>query len=140
MGIKQIDDQHKGLLDFVNDLYSHATGDEYQERKYFQEVIQQAVQYVKIHFATEEKIMLATKFPDYIAHKKTHDEFTMTVVKSVQDFNAGKRLVLDKFAHFLKDWVLSHIAVMDAQYAVFFRKIATRKADGKLSITKADIR
>jgi hemerythrin len=64
----------------------------------------------------------------------------MTVVKSVQDFNAGKRLVLDKFAHFLKDWVLSHIAVMDAQYAVFFRKIATRKADGKLSITKTDVR
>jgi hemerythrin len=139
MGIKKIDDQHKGLLDFVNDLFSHVTGDEYQERTYFYKVIQQAVEYIKVHFSTEEKIMIATKFPGYAEHKKVHDEFTMTVAKSIQDFKAGERLVLEKFANFLKDWVLSHIAVMDAQYAAYFRKIATRKADGKLSITRDDV-
>ena len=139
MGIKVIDEQHKGLLEFVNDLFNHASGNEKQERLYFQEVIQQAVQYIKEHFATEEKYMVMTKFPDYNVHKKTHDEFTITVVKSVKDFEAGKRLVLEKFAYFLKDWVLSHIAVMDAQYAQYFRQIATRKANGKLTITKADV-
>jgi hemerythrin len=139
MGIKLLDDQHKGLLDFVNDIFGHATGDENEERAWFKEVIQQAVSYVKQHFATEEKIMLATKFPGYPAHKKCHDEFTLTVVKTVKEFDAGKRLVLEKFACFLKDWVLSHVAVMDRQYSVYFRKIATRKADGKLSITKDDI-
>jgi len=139
MGIKVIDDQHKGLLDFVNDLFNHSTGNEKEERAYFTEVIQQAVQYIKDHFATEEKLMVATKFSDYAAHKKAHDEFTLTVVKSVKEFESGKRLVLEKLAYFLKDWVLEHIAVMDTQYAAYFRKIATRKEDGKLSITKADL-
>jgi hemerythrin len=139
MGIKLIDDQHKGLLDFVNDLFNHSTGNEREERAYFKEVIHQAVQYIKEHFATEEKIMLATKFPGYAEHKKAHDEFTLTVVKSVKDFESGKRLVLVKFAYFLKDWVLTHIAVMDVQYAGYFKKIATRKADGKLTIAKEDI-
>jgi len=139
MGIKIIDDQHKGLLDFVNDLFNHATGDETEERAYFKEVIQQAVQYIKEHFQTEEKVMISTKYPDYAEHKKAHDEFTLTVIKSVKDFESGKRLVLEKFAYFLKDWVLSHIAVMDRQYSLYFRKIATYKADGKLSITNADI-
>ena len=139
MGIKIIDDQHKGLLAFVNDLFNHSTGNEEEERAYFKEVIQQAVQYIKDHFATEEKFMVATSFPGYMAHKKAHDEFTLTVVKSVKEFESGKRLVLEKLAYFLKDWVLEHVAVMDTQYAAYFRKIATRKEDGKLSITKADV-
>jgi len=140
MGIKAIDDQHKGLLDFVNDLFNHATGKEAEEREYFKSVIQQAVEYVKVHFATEEKYMRVTKFPGYVEHKKKHEEFVMTVVKSVKDFEAGKRLALTNFAHFLKDWVLSHIAVMDRQYSDYFKRMATRKADGKLSITATDIR
>jgi hemerythrin len=139
MGIKVIDDQHKGLLDFVNDLFNHATGKEDEEREYFKKVIQQAVKYIKEHFATEEKLMAATKFPGYAEHKKVHDEFTMTVLKSVKDFESGKRLVLEKFAYFLKDWVLGHIAVMDVKYAEYFRKIATRNKDGKLTITNANI-
>ena len=139
MGVKLIDDQHKGLIDFVNDLFNNSSGNEKRERAYFAEVIQQAVQYIKEHFQAEEKLMIGTKFPGYAEHKKVHDEFTLTVVKSVKDFEAGKRLVLEKFARFLKDWVLTHIAVMDRQYADYFKKIATRKADGKLSITKEDV-
>jgi len=140
MGVKLIDEQHKGLINFINDVFNHASGNEKAERAYFSEVIQQAVQYVKEHFQAEEKLMIGTKFPGYKEHKKIHDEFTLTVVKSVKDFEAGKRLVLEKFAYFLKDWVLTHIAVMDRQYAEYFKRISTRKADGKLSITKADIR
>jgi hemerythrin len=137
MGIKLIDDQHKGLLDFVNDLFNHSTGNAKEERAYFKEVIQQAVQYIQVHFATEEKMMLATKFPGYTEHKKTHDAFTLTVVQSAEDFESGKKRVLAKFASFLRDWVLTHIAVMEVRYAAYFKKIATREADGTLSI--ADI-
>jgi len=140
MGIKLIDDQHKGLVDFVNDLFNHSTGKEDEERAYFKDVIQVAVSYVKTHFATEEKYMLVTKFPGYAEHKKVHDEFILTVVQAVKDFESGKRLVLEKFAYFLKDWVLSHVAGQDVLYAQYFKKIATRKSDGKLSITAADLK
>jgi hemerythrin len=140
MGVKLIDDQHKGLLDFVNDLFNHSTGNEEEERAYFKEVINQALQYIKLHFQTEEKLMIMTKFSGYAEHKNKHDDFKLTVIKSVKDFDSGKRLVLEKFAYFLKDWVLTHIAIVDRQYAEYFKKIATRKADGKLSITKDDVR
>jgi len=139
MGIKVIDDQHKGLLNFVNDLFSHATGNEYEEHLYFKEVIQGAVQYVKTHFSTEEKIMTATKFPGFAEHKKAHDAFVLNVIQTAKDYEAGKRYTLEKLAYFLRDWILSHVAVMDTQYAHYFKKIATRKADGSLSISMADI-
>jgi hemerythrin len=140
VGIKLIDDQHKGLLNLVNDLYNHSTGDEATERVYFQKVIQAAVNYVKVHFATEEKIMIATKFPGYAEHKKAHDTFVLTVVDNIRDFEAGKKFTLASFTKFLKEWILTHIAIMDKQYFEYFRKIASRKADGKLSIARADVR
>jgi hemerythrin len=139
LGIKIIDDQHKGLLDIVNDLYSHSTGNEFEEMLYFKDVIHQAVDYIKNHFQVEEKLLIATKYPGYAEHKKAHDQFTLMVVASAKDFESGKRMVLEKFAHFLRDWILSHIAVMDQDYATYLRKIATRKADGKLSVGMVDI-
>jgi hemerythrin len=138
-GVKIIDEQHKGLLVFINDLFNHINGNEDEEHDYFSKIIHQAVRYIKEHFQTEEQLMIATKFPGYAEHKKTHERFTMTVIKAVKDFEAGKRLVLAKFAYFLKDWFLTHVAIMDKKYAEYFKEIATRKADGKLSITKEDI-
>jgi len=139
LGIKLIDDQHKALLDIVNDIFNHATGREREEHEYFKDVIKQAVDYVKFHFTTEEKIMISTKYKGYEEHKKNHEEFIIQVLKTAKDYESGKRLTLSKFGYFLKDWVLSHIAVMDKKYCDYFRSIATVKADGKLSISLADI-
>ena len=139
VGVKLIDDQHKGLLDLVNDLFNHVIGDEATERVYFQKVIGQAVRYVKVHFATEEKIMLHTDFPGYAEHKKAHDAFVLTVIENIRDFEAGKKFSLSGFTKFLKEWVLTHIAIMDKQYFAYFKQIATRKSSGKLSINQADV-
>jgi len=139
VGVKIIDDQHKGLLNLVNDLFNHVTGNEAEEQAYFTKVIQQAVQYVKVHFMTEEKIMIHTKFPGYAEHKKAHDAFVLAVVDNVKNFKTSKKLALMDFTKFLKEWILTHIAIMDKQYFNYFKQIATRKADGKLSINQSDV-
>ena len=138
-GIKLIDDQHKHLIDLVNEMFNHVTGNEEQEQQYFNKIIQEAVKYIKIHFSTEEKIMLATKFSGCQEHKRAHDNFILTVVNIVSDSTSGKRFSLYSFTKFLKDWILSHIAVMDKQYFTYLKQIATHKVNGKLSITSADI-
>ena len=138
-GIKQIDDQHKGLVDLVNNMFSQATGNRAQEKEYFDKVIQEAVSYVKNHFAAEEKILVATKYTGYAEHKKEHENFIRTVVQNIRDYESGKRLTLSNFSRFLRDWVLSHIALMDKQYFEYFKSIATRKADGRMSINTDDI-
>jgi hemerythrin len=139
VGIKIIDDQHKELFALVNDMFNHVVGDAQAERVYFKGVVQKAVGYVKVHFSTEEKIMLHANFPGYSEHKKAHDTFVLTVVEKVKDFEAGKKFTLLEFTQFLKEWILTHIAIMDKGYFTYFRKIATRKADGKLSINQADV-
>jgi hemerythrin len=139
VGIKIIDDQHKELFTLVNDMFNHVVGDAQAEKAYFKGVIQKAVDYVRVHFSTEEEIMLRTHFPGYGEHKKAHDVFVLTVVEKVRDFEAGKEFTLLEFTQFLKEWILTHIAIMDKGYFTYFKQIATRKADGKLGINQADV-
>jgi len=135
VGVKVVDDQHKGLLNLVNDMFNHVSESEEEERAYFNSVIQRALQYVKVHFDTEEKIMIHTNFPGYYEHKKAHDAFVVNVIDNAQKFDTGKQLPLADFTRFLKEWILTHIAIMDKQYFSYFKRIATRNAEGKLSIT-----
>ena len=138
-GIKLIDDQHRHLVNLVNEMHRHVTGDPEEEQEYFNKVVHETEKYVKIHFATEEKIMIAANFSGYAEHKMAHDKFIITVKKYISDFSTGKRLSLYSYTQFLKDWVLSHIAVMDKQYFVYFKHVATNKNIEKLNITLKDI-
>ncbi|MDR2965120.1 MAG: bacteriohemerythrin [Treponema sp.] len=124
-GVKVIDDQHKGLINLVNKMFNHVTGDEAEELAYFNIVIKEAVQYIKTHFATEEKIMKATKFDGYIDHKRAHESFILSVVECINDYKEGKKYTLATFTKFLKEWILSHVAVMDKQYFEHFKKMIT---------------
>jgi hemerythrin len=138
-GVKIIDEQHKALLDLTNDLFNHCLGDEKAEKEYFKSVIMEAVEYTKNHFKTEEKMMIATKFEGYSKHKREHDQFILTVVDLVKKFNETQKISLIQFTRYLKDWILTHIANTDKLYFDYFKKIATRKSDGKVSIDKNDV-
>ena len=135
VGIKVIDDQHKELLNLVNDMYNHVNNDDEEaERTYFLSVIRHIVDYIKIHFATEEKIMKGTKFQGYAGHKRVHDTFILNVVDIIKKYDEGKRVSLIYFTNFIKDWILTHMAIMDKQYFEYLKRIVSRRPNGKLSV------
>jgi hemerythrin len=138
-GVKIVDEQHKELLNLTNDLFNHCVGDPEKEKEYFKSVIHSAVDYVKNHFATEERMMISTKFSGYDHHKREHDKFVLTIVDTIKEFNETRRLSLFKFTKFLKNWVLTHIAVEDKKYFDYFKRIASIKKDGRLTISKTDV-
>lgn len=139
VGVKIVDDQHRGLFNLVNDMLGHITSDEISEKDYFKKVIYQVLQYIKVHFNTEEEIMIHTKFPGYAEHKKAHDAFVQIAVDTNRRFESGEKINLEDFTGFLKEWILTHIAIMDKQYFSYFKLIATRKTNGKLSINLDDV-
>jgi hemerythrin len=139
VGVESIDAQHKELINLVNDMYNHTFIDEQSERAYFKNVIHQTVEYVKTHFPAEEKILLATKYPGYAEHKKAHDLFILTVFDNIRDFDDGKKINLAAFTHFLKDWILAHIAITDKQYFDSLKRIIIRKTNKNLNVTRENI-
>ena len=128
-GVKIIDEQHKVLVALVNEMFNHVTGHTVQEREYFNKVIHEIVSYIKTHFATEERILRATKFSGYADHKKEHETFVHDIIKNVRDYEDGKRFTLSVFTRFLRDWILSHIALIDKQYFEYFKRKAISNAD-----------
>jgi hemerythrin len=132
VGIKTIDEQHQELIKLTNNLFNHCIGNEESEREYFRTVIGKTIDYIKRHFSAEERIMTAVKYEDYWEHKREHDTFVLTVVEQVRAFNEGKPFTLLVFTKFLKDWILTHIAVADKKYATHFRQIAARKEASEL--------
>ena len=139
-GIKAIDEQHKGLFELVNNMFSHVTGNEKEERKYFDIVIKKTVNHIKIHFAAEEKIMSFTKFNGYDKHKKLHDDFVTAITKNIHEFKSREHFCLFSFTKLLRDWLYSHITVMDKEYFEHFKKTTSQKPDGKLAIPHKDLR
>jgi len=139
VGIRSMDNQHKELLNLVNDMYNHVIGDEKEENAYFKKVVKKTVSYIKTHFADEEKILKSIKFHGYFDHKRAHDSFILKVVDNVRDYENGKRVNLTSFTHFLREWILTHIAIMDKQYFEYFKKFIARRADKRLSIAAEDI-
>jgi hemerythrin len=119
VGIELIDTQHKKLIDLTNALYQGCLTGEEAARRYFLQTIQGTVDYVKYHFAAEEKLMEHFKYPEIANHKSQHSSFVMKILEDVNSFQTGKKFVPNTFVRYLKDWILSHIAVMDQNYAEY---------------------
>ncbi|MDR0878238.1 MAG: bacteriohemerythrin [Treponema sp.] len=125
IGIPLIDEQHKELIRLTNQLFASCVAGRESSKASFMETIRGAVDYIGYHFSTEEKVMERVNYPDYLSHKKEHTKFVKEVLIEVDDFKSGRSFVPNAFVHFLKNWVLAHIAVCDkklGEYLINLKK------------------
>ena len=136
-GVSLIDSQHKQLLLMTNNLYLACRYNNEAARKQFKQTVHDAVAYVKYHFSTEEQIMEKAAYASMGAHKKQHADFVQEVLDNVRAFENGKPFVPVQFAYFLRDWILSHIAITDSRLGGFLTGLAA-KGPGKSMILAVD--
>jgi hemerythrin len=129
INIPLIDDQHKELVRLTNELYRGCLMGDDAARSYFMLTVRGLVDYVTHHFSTEEKMLENVKYPGFETHKSQHEEFTRKILEDVKNFQNGKKFVPNVFVRYLKDWILSHIAMEDKRYAEY---ILNLKKQGRL--------
>jgi hemerythrin len=112
-GIGIVDEQHKGLLALVNDLFEHSGGEPEEEREYLRGVIEKAANYVREHFSTEEGIMKRAGHEGYEDHRKAHENFISVALDKARVMQGGGTMNLAEYARFLRDWVVTHVANTD---------------------------
>ncbi|MDR3192036.1 MAG: bacteriohemerythrin [Treponema sp.] len=132
MNIPFIDDQHKELVRLTNELYQGCLMGDDVARDYFMKTVKGVVDYVGKHFSAEEKMLENINYPGLGAHKKQHEEFVKKILEDVKSFQDGKKFVPNEFVRYLRDWILSHIAVEDKLYADY---IFNLKKKGLLKAT-----
>lgn len=118
MQIKEIDDQHKVLVEMINEL--HEAMKQAKSKETAIEIIDKMAEYTQFHFSTEEKYMQRFAYPDYANHKKEHVKFVEQVVQFKQDYESGKAGLSYDIMNFLKDWLVEHIQDSDKRYAPLF--------------------
>ncbi|MDR2193072.1 MAG: bacteriohemerythrin, partial [Treponema sp.] len=114
------------LFRLTNNLYDACLEGDAKLNEYFKEVIRATVNYVQFHFTTEEKIMKHIDYSGFAAHKKEHEAFVKKVLENVKAFEEGHNFVPNAFVRFLRDWILTHIAVTDRKYSAYIIDLKKR--------------
>ncbi len=112
-GITVIDNQHKRIVEYINQL-NHAI--ESSDRDEIAEVLEELVDYTLSHFAFEEELMQKAEYPFTNAHRKVHKLFVKRVADFQQRFELGEDIGRQLHT-VLKTWLLNHIRHDDADYA-----------------------
>lgn len=117
-GIPLIDEEHKKLVSLCNNFYKALFRDQHEKdwREVLGDSLNECIEYTDKHFQDEEKLMRSANFEGLPHHKAEHDAFRNKVIDMALSYNKASITEGIKFAKFLYDWILSHIAHEDKLY------------------------
>lgn len=115
--IGEIDDQHKRLLEILNELHKAMIMGRGQ--KVLREIIDELADYTLYHFSTEERYMKIGPYPELEKHLQEHSEFIAQISKFKAQYEQGKLGLSIKVLRFLSQWLSCHIKVSDKSIGLF---------------------
>ena len=134
VGIEEIDEQHKVLVELVNRM--HQAIHERHGSDVVKGILAELVDYTRIHFAVEESLMRILDYPGYEAHKIVHEELFKHVIQLQTKVESGKTSIGFELMHFLKNWLTKHIMEEDMEYSSFFLNAGAKPKLAKKSWIK----
>lgn len=127
IGIDVIDQQHRRIVEYINQLDDARSGG--QTREEIAAVLSQLVDYTLSHFAFEESMQEEANYPFFKAHKKVHDLFTQRVAEYQTRFNKGEDIT-KALSSMLVTWLFNHIKRDDADYAAAIKAHLDKQNNG----------
>ncbi len=112
IGIQEIDDQHRQIVDYINLLIDSRGND---DRKVTEEVISELIAYTVSHFGFEESLMEKAEYAYISPHKRIHRLFEKRVREYADRFVNGED-VAEELIEMLHRWLITHIRSEDKDY------------------------
>ncbi|MBT4165994.1 hemerythrin family protein [archaeon] len=122
VNVKEIDEQHKKLFEIINRAHEGAIN---KDKKEGNDVLNELIEFVRVHFSTEEKYFEKCNYSGAKEHIAEHLKLTEKVLKFKNDFDKGE-CDCSAFLDFLKSWIEEHLKVMDMKYVSEFKKCGLR--------------
>lgn len=124
VGYKQIDNDHRHLIDLINDVESALTGEHALSR--LVNAIEDLASYTRRHFSFEERLMVDAAYANYDMHKLAHLELIEQLKQAAQPIldmkEGGAHTTLevpqearDALVGLLRHWLVDHIIKVDMQ-------------------------
>jgi len=115
VGVQEIDEQHKVLVDLANRM--HAAIRTRHGSEEVEPILDELIQYTKVHFTVEESVMRVLDYPGYEHHKQQHEHLIERIQEMREKIREGKSAVSFELMHFLKMWLTEHILESDKRMA-----------------------
>ena len=115
VGIEEIDDQHKTLIEFITDYEQAVEGKAHWNT--VQPLVARTREFVKFHFAVEESLMQIVRYPGFAAHRAEH--------RQVQDQLAAlehrvlRQEAKEDLLQLMHSWLFQHIIESDQPFATY---------------------
>lgn len=115
-----MDTQHRRMADLVNELHtafrSKRTGKEIRA------TLSELIAFTRLHFATEEELMLKYSYPGYPAHQAAHKLVLGQMNKLADYLEKNSAISFDTEADESEDWVTKHLLERDAPLGKFLNE------------------
>lgn len=122
-GIEPMDSQHQQWIRLINTLHETLQQDKDSDIAY--QTLNAMIDYTKTHFRDEEQLLVENDYPDYLSHKKLHDDFIEELNKlqhNLLNHQHKDWLFTMKVIRLLSDWLVNHIRFSDHKYASFLKE------------------
>lgn len=114
-GIAEIDHDHKGLVNLINDLYEAMQDG--SGGALLLPIFSALKHYTETHFAKEEQHMTKCKAPDQEQHFQEHKVLVAKLADLESRHRNGEAAISLQTLTFLRDWLKNHICVVDQAMA-----------------------
>lgn len=129
VGIQEIDEQHRTLVDLLNQL--HAAIRDHKGSAASREILDRLAEYTRTHFLLEESLMRVSHYPGFEIHKQQHEDL-INQVKSLQEkIDSGQASISFELLHFLQVWLTKHINESDKRFGKHFLASSNLQAYSK---------
>jgi hemerythrin len=120
-GHEKIDNQHKQLIAALNSIIDASRNGKGSEEIF--KTLDFLTGYTIMHFTDEEKLQEKYDYPDYLVHKRYHNDFKVTVGKLTERLReeGPTEDMVNTVTSAVGDWLLNHIKGDDFRMATYIK-------------------
>ena len=119
VGIGAIDEHHRYLFDLLNDLYAVVVNK--RGARHVARLVKALDAYAKIHFRAEEQMMAHYGFEGIDRQLHQHHAFEEKISEFYEELHANPMVAQFDVLAYLRNWLIGHIRVEDAQLVALTR-------------------
>lgn len=124
LDIKEIDEQHKKLMEIGLKAYEIASiNDGYDRYDEIMKILDDLLAYTKYHFNYEEEMLKKHNYQHTHDQENEHLYYVAKIreLASREDIDDNQRKTILEIIDFLSQWISNHIMLADRKYADFLK-------------------
>jgi hemerythrin len=126
VGITEIDDQHKGIIDLFSVINAAIEAREGWSDVFFK--LEQLRDHARFHFALEESLMRMHSYSKHAEHVDQHKHF-LDKLDQLQMTTLSRQVTMNTI-HYLSNWYTDHMQTQDREFVSYLID------NGKVNLTR----